>query len=111
MIDRECLKFISDIRSSIGYKLHGEYLPRFNADIGLGNGCVSSYFDEINDAIIGVEPSPMTDYDWTEYDFMKCYISMLHEATHIYQRWKHTQAEVYSPMNKQLLFVYTCSHG
>lgn len=86
MTNNECLEFIKHVRYSIGYEKYGQPLPRFNKALPLGNGCVKSSFDDIVDADIGILSLSPGECEISEYDFMKCYISLLHEVTHIYQR-------------------------
>ena len=55
----------------------------------LGNGSTYSFFDEIRTAYIGIkELSDDPDGVVDDYTFMKGFMALIHESTHVYQREK-----------------------
>lgn len=90
MMNCELISFLGKIARDIQV-LAGLSKPVFvnNVEEYLGNGKVSSFFDEIDTASIGIkELSANPDGDVNDYTFMKGFMALIHEFTHIYQREK-----------------------
>ena len=88
MTNREVIDFLKVISKELQLKngLH-KRVGIDSEDKFTGNGSTISYFDTVMGSSVGIKelydnPNAHTD----NYTFMKAFISVLHEYTHIYQR-------------------------
>ena len=84
---RNVFAFVSDVANNIVYRLDMRCDVRFVNNFLLGNGITSSWFDRTDRVRIGIsdfQDNPDEQVD--SYDFMKLFVSTLHELTHVYQK-------------------------
>ena len=78
----EALDFLHELNKLLSSSLNVPPIM-FNKENPVGNGSTISHFDEIEKAEIGVFELANNEID--EYTFMKAFVSLLHETTHIFQ--------------------------
>ena len=88
MTNSQTREFLSDLSIALKHKhnLSANVWP-INRSETTGNGSTASYFDDTKYSVIGIkELAENPDAQTDTYTFMKAFMSVIHESTHIYQR-------------------------
>ncbi len=81
--NRDALNFLHKLNECLSSSRNNEPPLIFDEKEYVGNGFTRSYFDDVVKAEIGV--SELANNKTDEYVFMKAFMSLLHETTHIFQ--------------------------